>query len=807
MSEKMNVDKTEVAGENGVGGGDETSQLRRELARYRFEVARLREQALEQQRVIEAMRASTSWRITAPMRVIALLPRHARMLLQLLAHLVRRHGGGLWGVVRLAAVGMRLLFRHGPRQWLLGARHYAAELRADDGGVGEETVDPQRRERPGWRDRSLVRHQATVDVVVCVHNALEDVRRCLSSVVRYTLPPYRIIVVDDGSAEETMRYLEAFCAAQGSLRIRNDQARGYTFAANMGMRAADGDYVVLLNSDTIVGPEWVDRMVMAAESAPRIGIVGPLSNTASWQSVPRILVDGDWAENPLPEGVSYCEMSERVAAEAARIYPRLPFLNGFCMMIKRALIDDIGLFDEEAFGAGYGEENDYCLRAGAAGWALAVADDVYVHHAQSKSYSHERRKKLADRAGRILAQKHGDEAIQAGVMHCRYDPAMEGIRARAEQMWARHALRGDGMRRWEGRRIAIVLPVAEAGGGANVVIQEARALAAMGIDVRLVNLEVCRQSFSVAYPELDIPVLFAPSQEAVAGVCEGFDAVVATTYASVFWLESLAGRENGPRLGYYIQDFEPYFWPEDSGEYRIAWDSYGAYPGQYRFTKTEWNRRELKERIGIEATVIGASCDTELFQPFPGRAQAQPGRPVRVAAMIRPSTPRRAPLRTMEVLAALVQRLGGRIEVVLFGVDEEDPAFLALPVDFAWRCVGIQTSAGLAQLFNEVDVFVDYSEFQAMGLTALEAMACGCAVVVPQRGGADSFARSGENALVVDTASVEAMIEATERLVRDDELRVRLGREAIHAAAAYHPDGPAWNIAHLLFGEGNEGEK
>jgi len=60
-------------------------------------------------------------------------------------------------------------------------------------------------------------------------------------------------------------------------------------------------------------------------------------------------------------------------------------LNGFCLAIKRTLITDIGIFDEEAFGEGYGEENDYCLRAVKAGWQLAVADDTYIYHAQSRS--------------------------------------------------------------------------------------------------------------------------------------------------------------------------------------------------------------------------------------------------------------------------------------------------------------------------------------------------------------------------------------------------------------------------------------
>ncbi len=77
---------------------------------------------------------------------------------------------------------------------------------------------------------------ATVDVIVCVHNALDDVRRCLESVYRWSSPPFSLILVDDGSGPETARYLAEFSESHGCRLIRNDPARGYTFAANQGLR-------------------------------------------------------------------------------------------------------------------------------------------------------------------------------------------------------------------------------------------------------------------------------------------------------------------------------------------------------------------------------------------------------------------------------------------------------------------------------------------------------------------------------------------------------------------------------------------
>jgi glycosyltransferase involved in cell wall biosynthesis len=103
-------------------------------------------------------------------------------------------------------------------------------------------------------------------------------------------------------------------------------------------------------------------------------------------------------------------------------------------------------------------------------------------------------------------------------------------------------------------------------------------------------------------------------------------------------------------------------------------------------------------------------------------------------------------------------------------------------------------------LLNEVDIFADFSTYQAMGLTAMEAMSCGVAVIVPRAGGASSFARDEENALMVDTASERECYKALERLVLDNELRIRLQNQALIDVAGFGPDRVAAAILQVLFG-------
>ncbi len=346
--------------------------------------------------------------------------------------LISRYGGGAKGARRAFAEAVSVLIRKGPRQVF---RQALSNIKASKYfGPDFSLAKPADVAEERFHSRKVAPHEHSAEIIVCIHNALDDVRRCLSSVIRYTLPPYRLILVDDGSQKETEEYLVNFSDTQNAVLIRNEEAKGYTLAANQGLRASQDKFVILLNSDTVVSEGWLDRMVQCAESSDRIGMVGPLSNTASWQSIPEVLVDGDWAANPLPEGVTVEDMAVLVAEDSKLIYPRLSFLNGFCIMIKRELINDIGYFDEETFGQGFCEENDYCLRARLNGWELVVADDVYVFHAQSKSYSHERRKKIGVESFKALVNKFGQSIIDDGVNQCRYDRAMLGIRARAKHL-------------------------------------------------------------------------------------------------------------------------------------------------------------------------------------------------------------------------------------------------------------------------------------------------------------------------------------------------------------------------------------
>jgi glycosyltransferase involved in cell wall biosynthesis len=140
------------------------------------------------------------------------------------------------------------------------------------------------------------------------------------------------------------------------------------------------------------------------------------------------------------------------------------------------------------------------------------------------------------------------------------------------------------------------------------------------------------------------------------------------------------------------------------------------------------------------------------------------------------------------------------VEAWLFGVAPDDPALQPWRKQFSWKCAGVTSPAQTAALLNEVDVFADFSTHQAMGLTALEAMACGAAVIVPAQGGAVEFVRHEVNGLVADTSGADHCAASLERLIGEHALRAALQRRALEDAASHYPERVAARMLEALFG-------
>lgn len=312
-----------------------------------------------------------------------------------------------------------------------------------------------------FQEKVFFDKHSNIDIIICVHNALEDFIKCYKSIIIHSSEPYHIIIIDDGSNEETKNYLNSLLQSSKNIEvISNPQAHGYTRAANQGLHLAKAKFVVLVNSDTIVTAGWLEKMASVFHMNSRVGMVGPMSNTASWQSIPHIFEGTDWAKNILPEDFSVDQFATALTKLSNPVFPEVPFLNGFCMMIRKEVITDIGYFDDKTFPEGYGEEDDYILRARKAGWEARWADNVYVYHAQSRSFTDARRMELSSRGMKALINKQGEEIISEGCQQLQKSLVLNGIREHSSHLYERAKIIKNGRKLFEKKRLLFVLPIA-----------------------------------------------------------------------------------------------------------------------------------------------------------------------------------------------------------------------------------------------------------------------------------------------------------------------------------------------------------
>jgi len=309
---------------------------------------------------------------------------------------------------------------------------------------------------------------APVDVVICVHDGFADLKPCLQSVLEArNATPFRLIIVDDASTDPAVaRLVERVAAGRSDIEVLYNAGNlGFVASANRGMaHGRDGD-VVLLNSDTLVAPGWLDRLRAAAHARPDVGTATPLSNHATIFSFPLAgAANEEWFS---PAAI---RRLDALAAHAnAGLCVEVPTGHGFCLYVRRDCLDAIGPLDERAFGAGYGEENDFCLRATRLGWRHVAAADVVVGHRGGASFG----------AGRTLRERLAVERLErrypgyAGLIdHFVAADPLAPARARLS-----HAVLQDAR---AGRPAVLMITHGHGGGVAQHVLKRARHLAGRG---------------------------------------------------------------------------------------------------------------------------------------------------------------------------------------------------------------------------------------------------------------------------------------------------------------------------------------
>jgi GT2 family glycosyltransferase len=225
-------------------------------------------------------------------------------------------------------------------------------------------------------DRALRAAWPRASIVVVTWDNLAFTRLCLASIIENTdYPNYELIVVDNASTDGTVEELHRLARDLPQFRIiLNDRNGGFGPANNQGLAAATGDIFVLLNNDTVVPRGWLSRLARRLEN-PAIGLLGASTNRACNEAQ----IDIEYQTYGDYQAVARAQ-AERHEGQIVPI--RMPMM--FCLAFRRDVYGRLGPIDER-YETGMFEDEDYALRAKAAGYQVAWAPEVYVHHAYHAS--------------------------------------------------------------------------------------------------------------------------------------------------------------------------------------------------------------------------------------------------------------------------------------------------------------------------------------------------------------------------------------------------------------------------------------
>ena len=281
--------------------------------------------------------------------------------------------------------------------------------------MGERNDDVLATERSGWAEAHDWRHRAElmdaavrgampkVSVVVLTYNNLDFTKACLTSLEANTrYPNWELVLVDNASTDGSREFLADYAAGNPRTRlVQIEENLGFAAGNNRGLEVATGDYLVVLNNDTYVTPGWLHDLVRHLRKDPQLGLVGAVTNNIGNEAK----IDIDYADMKEMQKAAYLYTSKHPREELD-----VGVVAFFCVGMPRTLFEAVGGLDER-FGLGFFEDDDYCKRVAQAGFRIAIAEDVFVHHHLSASFDtldQSRRQALFDRNKALYEEKWGE---------------------------------------------------------------------------------------------------------------------------------------------------------------------------------------------------------------------------------------------------------------------------------------------------------------------------------------------------------------------------------------------------------------
>lgn len=576
----------------------------------------------------------------------------------------------------------------------------------------------------------MISNQPLFDIVVPVFDSLSSVKNCLHSVLQHSSLPFRLIIVNDASDVFTSDFLRKLAEIDSRIHLlENESNLGFLKTANRGLQFSlesseiCAPYVMLLNSDVMVTPFWLEAFANCFAFDPLIAVACPVSNAAENFSL------------KMPAGDDFLSIAKKIYAQVTPRYPDITTAIGFCMAFRREIVQQLGFFDE-AFQRGYAEDTDYHFRVIADGKRVVLVDNCFVYHEGGASFQQE--KNLLIQQNRQLFDERWSTIYRKEILH--HDsqtplaPILDSLQTSSpEDLYD----------------VIFFLPISALSGGIIVVYETIQRLIILGLKTTAIILEEER--------EIEIPLSFSPyfHPEGSQTKIPKAKIYVATHFRTVPYC-LFALRENpAAQLVYLIQGYEGWF-PNSILDY--VTNSYSAI--ENRIVVSTWLQKMLA-RWGCDSMIIPNGVDSSFFRPGQRYSDSQINTPLRVLMLLRDD-----PQRSLTFARQLLERLQINSNFELWGIGEASTQLnIESLLDQALGPIDRRT---LAKTLQQVDVFVDCSMMQGFGLMGLEAMSAGVAAVLSETGGVLEYANR-ENSILCAPGSVDALETALIELQKNPE--------------------------------------
>jgi len=215
-----------------------------------------------------------------------------------------------------------------------------------------------------------------VFIVILNYNGRDVIKKCLSSVFKTNYPNFEVVIVDNNSNDDSFEIAKSNFSKANF--IRNEENLGFATGNNVGIRFSlerMADYVLLLNNDTEVEPDFLEKLVEVGEKEEKAGVLGPVIFNGGNKQV--------WFSKGI---INWMTMkSEHSRKIETQDYYESDYITGCAMLVKAEVFKEIGLFDEDFFL--YWEDADFCLRAKRTGFKILVITASWVYHYEKSEKS------------------------------------------------------------------------------------------------------------------------------------------------------------------------------------------------------------------------------------------------------------------------------------------------------------------------------------------------------------------------------------------------------------------------------------